>query len=603
MATTYLGDGRWRFRVWAPEAKTLRIVLQTQEGTVTMAAAEGGYWEAETDRIAPSDDYFFLIDDALKRPDPESNLQPAGVHGPSRLVDQGAFSWNDGRWEGIRAEEMIQYELHVGTFTEEGTLDAVIPRLEALAELGVNAIELMPVCEFPGRRNWGYDGAYPYAVHHAYGGPDALKRLVDACHRRNMAVILDVVYNHLGPEGNYLGDYGPYFTDRYRTPWGNAVNFDGPFSDQVRRFFIDNALHWFGHFHIDGLRLDALHGIHDQSATPFLKELAEAVDAFGRSAARRCLLIAESDLNDVRLIRSVSEGGYGLDLHWCDDFHHALHTLLTGESGGYYADFGRAEDLQKAYAEGFVYDWRYSRFRKRHHGSSSKTIAPAQFVAFSQNHDQVGNRMFGERLSRLVSYEGLKLAAGALLLSPYIPLLFMGEEYGEEAPFLYFVDHGDARLIEAVREGRKRELGAFGWEKEPPAPERMETFLSSKLAWQKRQEGKHRTLLKLYARLIAMRKSFAALRCPPRDRIETALSEGKALLFVHRLHSEGDLLCCFNFERHDRPLPPFERRYEKLLDSAEARWEGPGSGIPGHIGPGERAVMRAESFVVLGGEA
>jgi maltooligosyltrehalose trehalohydrolase len=359
----------------------------------------------------------------------------------------------------------------VGTFTPEGTFEAIIPHLDELRELGITAVELMPVAQFPGTRNWGYDGVYPFAVQNSYGGPEGLKRLVNACHGRGIAVVLDVVYNHLGPEGNYLWDFGPYFTDRYKTPWGSAINFDGPHSDPVRRLFIENALYWVTEFRMDGLRIDAVHGILDFSAYPFLEELASAVHEKAERLNRRVYVIAESDLNDTRVIRSRELGGYGLDAQWNDDFHHALHTLLTEDQTGYYQDFGRLGDLVKAFREGFVCSGQYSSYRRRRHGNSSRDIPAGCFVVFAQNHDQVGNRMRGERLSQLVCRERMKLAAGVVFLSPFIPLLFMGEEYGETAPFPYFISHSDADLVEAVRRGRREEFAAFGWSQEPPDPQ------------------------------------------------------------------------------------------------------------------------------------
>jgi maltooligosyltrehalose trehalohydrolase len=407
--------------------------------------------------VKPGTRYFYRLDGNTERPDPASKFQPEGVHGPSQVIDPH-FVWEELHWSGIPFSHYVLYELHVGTFTAQGTFDAIVPHLDELKDLGITSIEIMPVAQFPGDRNWGYDGVYPGAVQNSYGGPEGLKRLIDACHQRGLAVTLDVVYNHLGPEGNYLCDFGPYFTDRYHTPWGAAINFDGPDSDAVRRFFIENALSWVTEFRLDALRLDAVHGIFDFSALHFLQELAAAVHEQAERLNRRIYVIAESDLNDVRLVSSPELGGYGLDAQWNDDFHHALHTLLTGERTGYYEDFGRIQDLAKAFAEGFVYSGAYSPARRRRHGNTSKDLAADRFVVCAQNHDQVGNRLKGDRLSALVSFEGLKLAAAVVLLSPFIPLLFMGEEYGETAPFPYFVSHSDPDLIEVVRRGRRAEF-------------------------------------------------------------------------------------------------------------------------------------------------
>src|SRR4029077_1030537 len=363
------------------------------------------------------------------------------------------------------------YELHTGTFTEEGTFESAISRLESLADLGVTAVELMPVAQFPGTRNWGYDGVFPYAVQNSSGGPRGLQKFVNAAHGIGLSVILDVVYNHLGPEGNFAGEFGPYFTDRYRTPWGRAVNFDGHGSDPVRAFFIQNAIYWLKEFHIDALRLDAVHGIFDFSAHHFLAELKESVEALAQRSRRKLFVIAESDLNDARLLHALDRGGYGLDVQWSDDFHHALHTLLTHEFTGYYSDFGSIDDLCEVLRDGWLYSGQYSRFRRRRHGNSAAGIQQSRFVVFSQNHDQVGNRAQGERLIQLVDFESIKLAAGVTLLSPFVPLLFMGEEYGETHPFLYSTSHFSPELNEAVRKGRREEFAAFGWGDDLPDPD------------------------------------------------------------------------------------------------------------------------------------
>ncbi|MBI5440985.1 MAG: malto-oligosyltrehalose trehalohydrolase, partial [Deltaproteobacteria bacterium] len=440
-------DEHWEFLVWAPLAGRAELELEDPGGRVLpLVRRERGYWEATVAGLEAGARYRYRLDGGEGLPDPASSFQPLGIHGPSVLVDHDAFGWTDGSWRGLSLGRLILYEVHVGTFTREGTFDAVVPRLRELRDLGVTCLELMPVAQFPGERNWGYDGVNLFAVQASYGGPDGLKRLVDACHGVGLAVVLDVVMNHLGPEGNYLGRYGPYFTDRYRTLWGEAVNFDGVDSDEVRRFFLQNALHWFERYHVDGLRLDAVHAIHDESARPFLGELAEQVGRLGKTCGRPLHLVAESDRNDPRVVRPAEAGGLGLDALWLDDLHHALHSLLTGERAGYYADFGRLGQLAKCYREGFAYSGEYSTYHQRRQGASSRQLPGERFVVFAQNHDQVGNRRLGERLANLVPFEALKLAAGAVLLSPFVPLLFMGEEYGEEAPFLCFVDHGDPEL-------------------------------------------------------------------------------------------------------------------------------------------------------------
>jgi maltooligosyltrehalose trehalohydrolase len=441
--------------------------------------------------------------------------------------------------------------------------------------LGITAIEIMPVAQFPGNRNWGYDGVFPYAVQESYGGPGALKRFVNSCHQQGIAVVLDVVYNHLGPEGNYLDDYGPYFTDRYQTPWGPAINFDGRGSDETRRYFIDNALHWVGTFHIDGLRLDAVHAIVDPSARPFLEELGAAVHSKAEELGRKIFVFPESDSNDPRLVKSQGSGGYGLDAVWNDDFHHALHVLLTGEKEGYYQDFHGVEHLAQAYREGFVYSGQYSEFRGRRQGNSSKQVSARRLVVFAQNHDQVGNRRLGDRLTHLLTFEQLKLAAGALLLSPFIPLLFMGEEYGERAPFSYFVSHRDNALIEAVRQGRKREFARFAWRGEMPDPQSETTFLASRLNWDLRTQGQHQVLWDFYKELIRLRKTVPALTVLDKNRMQVESYSDQNMLLVIRGQLPRRTFAAFHFGSRDSEQVPLPAgRWEKLLDSADQRWEG-----------------------------
>jgi len=582
LRATCLGEGLCQFSVWAPFTQRVEILLVSPaERIVPLERKEGGYHQAILEGMEPESLYFYRLDGKKERPDPASRFQPQGVHGPSQVVDSH-FPWEDGDWSGLPLQDYILYELHVGTFTPEGTFDAIISHLDKLKELGITAVELMPVAQFPGNRNWGYDGAYPFAVQHSYGGPEGLKRLVNACHSKGLAAVLDVVYNHLGPEGNYLGDFGPYFTDRHRTPWGTAINFDGPHSDEVRRFFIQNALHWVTEFHVDALRIDAVHAIFDFSARPFLEELASAVHGRGEQLNRQIHIIAESTLNDTRLIRLRALGGYGLDAQWNDDFHHALHTLLTGEQSGYYEDFGRLEDLSKAFGEGFVYSGQYSRYRKRRHGNCSREIPAHQFVVFAQNHDQVGNRMHGERLSELISFEGLKLAAGVVLLSPFIPLLFMGEEYGETARFPYFVSHSDPGLIEAVREGRRKEFAAFEWEEAPPDPQDEGTFLSARLNHYLQREGHHCILLRFHSELIHLRRKTPALARLSKEDLEVVGYEREKALVLRRWTDADETVAVFHFREaedfFDIPIPP--GRWKKQLDSTDERWQGPGSDVP-----------------------
>jgi len=553
-------------------------LLAPRERLVPMDRRTRGYYEAVVDGIEPGALYWYRLDGVLERPDPASQLQPQDVHGPSQVVDS-QFDWGDGAWCGIPLREYILYELHVGTFTTEGTFAAIVPHLPELKALGITAVELMPIGQFPGSRNWGYDGVYPFAAQHSYGGPAGLKRLVQACHRQGLAVVLDVVYNHLGPEGNYLGDYGPYFTERYKTPWGAALNVDGPHSDEVRRFFIENALFWVTTFHIDALRVDAVHAIVDHSAQPFLEELGLALHARAEVLNRRIYAIAESALNDSRLIRPRELGGYGIDAQWNDDFHHALRVLLTDDRSGYYQDFGELRHLAKAYRDGFVYAGEYSRYRWRRHGNSSRNIPAQRFVVFAQNHDQVGNRLFGERLSQLVSMEALKLAAGAVIFSPFIPLLFMGEDYAETAPFQYFISHLDAQLVEAVRRGRREEFASFIWQVEPPDPQEVTTFHSARLNQGLRHVGHHRTLFAFYQELIRLRKEMPALAHLSMEQMDVICFEREKTLCIRRWCEVQGVCMTLHFgHTHTAlrfPLPI--GRWHKRLDSAEERWSGPGS--------------------------
>lgn len=514
-----LADNRCRFVAWAPEAGELSLVICGNRKEVVPMRTDSGFHVAETAAKAGTR-YLFRLPDGRELPDPASRFQPDGVHGPSSVMDTRAFEWTDASFAGHALANFIIYELHVGTFTEEGTFAAAAARLADLAELGVTAVEMMPVAQFSGNRNWGYDGVFPFAAQNSYGGPAGLQQFVDAAHAHGLSVILDVVYNHLGPEGNYAEAFGPFFTDRYHTPWGRAINFDGAESGPVRDFFIQNALYWLEEFHVDALRLDAVHGIFDFGARHILAELAGAVHAHAERTGRRLHVIAESDLNDSRLLHAPSEDGYGLDAQWSDDFHHAVHTLLTGETSGYYADFGLLEDLCTAMREGWRYSGQYSRFRRRHHGTSTAGISTSRFVVFSQNHDQVGNRAAGERLVRLTDRESAKLAAGLTLLSPFVPLLFMGEEYGKMNPFLYFTGHSDLELAKAVREGRCKEFEEFSWTGEVPDPQDEETFRRSILNWAASDTEPHRSLRAFYARLIARRKRHALCGTKPEVRCD-----------------------------------------------------------------------------------
>ena len=582
LGASYLGDGRTGFLLWAPRLSRVELkLIGAGERFHAMENAGDGYFLAQIDDVVPGTRYLYDLNGTKQRPDPASRSQPQGVHGPSEVVDS-AFPWDDAGWSGLALKSYVVYELHVGTFTAEGTLDAIIPYLGELKDLGITAIELMPVAQFPGGRNWGYDGVQPFAVQDSYGGPQGLKRLVNACHKMGMAVVLDVVYNHLGPEGNYLADFGPYFTDRYKTPWGLALNFDGPESDHVRRYFIDNALYWIHEFHIDALRLDAVHAILDHSPYTFLEQLADEVHAAAKSINRKVLLFPESAANDARLIRTREYGGYGFDAQWNDDFHHALRGVLTGERTGYYMDYGEFHQLVKAYREGFVYSGEYSQYRRHRHGTSTRDLPAERFVVFAQNHDQVGNRMLGERLSRLVSFEALKLAAASVMLSPYLPLLFMGEEYGEEAPFPYFISHSDPQLIEAVRSGRRREFTSFSWQGEPLDPQDEATFLRAKLNHQLKRAGKFRALWEFYRELLRLRRELAPLAELRKEASEALGVDDQRVLVLRRWCGNETVMAIFNFNTAPvvLPAPMAPGTWRKLLDSSDASWQGPGGSLP-----------------------
>jgi maltooligosyltrehalose trehalohydrolase len=521
------------FRVWAPHAN--HVELEFRGGRHGMTAGDHGWWSVELPLAERGSDYAFILDGGEPLPDPRSPCQPRGIHGASRLVEHRSFPWSDRYWQAVPLSAALIYELHIGTFTAQGTFRSAIDKLDELVELGVTHVELMPVAEFSGNRGWGYDGADLYAPHHAYGGPDELKQLVDGCHARGLAVILDVVYNHLGPAGNYLGRFGPYFTERYATPWGQAINFDGPESDEVRRFVCDNALMWLRDYHFDGLRLDAVHALIDTSATHVLEQLACEIRDLQAQTGRHLVLIAESDLNDPRIIRSQEIGGYGIQAQWSDDFHHALHTVLTGERDGYYADFGTIADLAKAIERGFVHDGSYSAFRRRRHGRAPKGISGHSFLGYLQNHDQIGNRAKGERSSQLMSIGRLKIAAALIMTAPFIPMLFQGEEWGASSPFLYFTDHEDAELGRLVTEGRRREFAAFSAHLEDvPDPQARETFERSKLKWNERDKEPHRGLLEWHRRLIRLRREVSALSDGRLECVEVSFNETARWLVVRR---------------------------------------------------------------------
>jgi maltooligosyltrehalose trehalohydrolase len=560
------------FSVWAPGRRRVDVVVGGRQ--VPMLPAGHDWRAVRVDEAGPGSDYAFRLDGGPPRPDPRSAFQPRGVHGPSRVVDHAAFAWNDAGWRGIPLSGAVLYECHVGTFSAEGTFDGAIEHLGHLADLGIDAIELMPVAEFSGERGWGYDGVDLFAPHHAYGGPDALKRLVDAAHARGLGVVMDVVYNHLGPAGNYLPEFGPYFSGRHRTHWGDAVNFDGPGSDEVRRFVIDNAVMWLRDYHCDGLRLDAVHAIVDQSATHILEALADEVAALAAHLGRPLFLVAESDMNDPRLVRGRDGGGYGLDAAWADEWHHALHATLAGDGSGYYEDFGPLPLLAKALRQAWVYDGTYSPHRRRVHGRTPAGLSGDQFVVFTQNHDQVGNRAAGERSGALMSDGRLRVAAALLLTSPFVPLLFQGEEWGATTPFQYFTGHADPELGRRVSRGRREEFSAFGWEPAAvPDPQDPATFGRSRLDWAEPGKERHADLLAWYRRLIALRRRVPALIDPRLARVETECDPGGGWLVVRR----GPVVVVANLGGDDWVFPA--GRAAELLAASDQRIESTGHGL------------------------
>lgn len=591
----YKSDNTVSFTVWAPEKNHMDVVIM--EKTFPMVKDERGFWHCDVDNVAPGTSYLYRVNNKETFPDPASASQPQGVHGPSAVVDP-AFPWTDLSWKGIPLSDMVIYELHAGTFTKEGDFEGVISKLPYLKDIGINTIELMPVAQFPGTRNWGYDGVFPFAVQHSYGGVNGLKRLVDEAHKNGIAVVLDVVYNHLGPEGNYFQAYAPYFTDRYKTFWGNAINFDDAWCDGVRQFYWQNALMWMNDFHIDGLRLDAVHAIWDFSARHFLEELRASVSALEQRTGRTKILIAEFDLNNPRYINGLAKGGYGLDGQWMDEFHHALHAVVTGEKNGYYEDFGEVSHLAKAMRDSYVYTGQYSIHRKKNFGVLPTDNAYSQFIVFAQNHDQVGNRLLGERFASMLSFEGLKLAAATYLLSPHVPLLFMGEEYGEKNPFQYFISHTDKDLISAVREGRKKEFAYFRHEGEAPDPQSEETFKHCKLSWDLNGTGE--VLISYYKYLIAFRKFNNAMKANGRNSLVVLAGSEKDLLCFEKRAGEETVLVILNFSKQQKSLSnPAKKPLQKLFDSSAARWNGPGEKAGAQTNAEGSLTLNPESAVAF----
>lgn len=571
-------DNCCEFRVWAPKAKAVDVHLIGEgesDRHVSMARVDRDYFRAVVEQVLPGQRYRYRLDGGDEYPDPASRYQPDGVNGASEVVDR-RYLWRDETWKGVPLKDFIIYELHIGTYSPEGTYLGAIPYLDELVELGITAIELMPIAQFPGDWGWGYDGVFIFAPHNTYGTPDDFRALVDACHERGVAVILDVVYNHFGPEGNCLPRYADYTRPVYKGPWGDAVNVDGPDSDEVRHFFIENAFYWFNEFHIDALRLDATHFIYDFSPYTFLEELTDQIDVFCKNTGRDIYLIAEDDRNLAKLVRPRSEAGFGMNAQWLDDFHHALHTNLIGENYAYYQDFGMFWQLEQTFREGFVYTGQYAPNRRRRHGTSSADIPAERFIVFIQNHDQIGNRMPNDRYVKIFSHEQVKLAVGTVILSPYLPLFFMGDEYGETAPFEYFIHYESEDLLNAVRKGR---VDTFSFlmppGTEPSDPAASDTFVVSKLDHSLRTKGVHRVLLDYHKTLLRLRRTIPALAEPSKLRLEVRAYDRQRVLYVRRWKDESEVFAALNFSEEATTimLGVPGGRWKKQFDSADPRWD------------------------------
>lgn len=599
LGVNFNSEGAAEILVWAPLKESVQVLLHESGEKLPLKKDEFGFWKSSTGKIKPGDKYKFVLEDEQELPDSASLSQPEGVHGFSAGYDLRDYQWEDKGWNNIPLRDFILYELHTGTFTEEGTFAGIEGKLDYLKELGVNAIEIMPVAQFPGSRNWGYDGVFPFAVQSSYGGAEGLMHLVNTCHSKGIAVVLDVVYNHMGPEGNYLGAYGPYFTDKYNTPWGNAINFDDAYCDGVRQYFVENVLMWFRDFHVDALRMDAVHAIKDFGPVHILQEIKEHVNTLCEETGRQHHLIVELDLNDTRFINPIEQHGFGMDAQWVDEFHHALRVTAGEPRTGYYADFTGLSHLAKAYKDAYVFDGQYSPHRKKYFGIKAEKNPGQQFIVFSQNHDQVGNRMLGERTSTLVSFEMQKLMAGSVLVSPFLPMLFMGEEYSEPNPFLYFVSHTDEELAEAVRKGRKAEFAAFHAEGEAPDPVSEETFTRSKLQWNLLEQEPNKTMLEFYKTVILLRKQIPALYVLDRNQLNVEHNEEKQTLLLHRWQQDQHVLCLMNFSKGEQEitLPTYSSNWSKVLDSADPKWRGP-MAAPGLVEGAATIKIERESFLI-----
>jgi len=596
IGVNFNGEGDAEIRLWAPLIKEVAIRINDKK-SIALQQQDYGYWILTTPELKVNDRYRFIAD-GKELPDPASLSQPDGVHGPSQVFDPQVFKWNDEIWQNPACGDYIIYELHTGTFSPQGNFEGIEKRLDHLLELGVTAIELMPVAQFPGERNWGYDGVYPFAVQNSYGGPQGLQHLVNVCHSKGVAIVLDVVYNHLGPEGNYLPAFAPYFTEKYQTPWGNAINYDDAWCDSVREYFIGNALMWFRDFHIDALRMDAVHAIKDFSPKHFLKELKEKIDKLSEETGKTYHLLIECDLNDTRYIDSIPDNGYGMDAQWTDEFHHALRVTAGEKKIGYYSDFNGVTDLAKAYRDAYVYTGQYSAQRFKKFGVPANNPGE-QFIVFSQNHDQVGNRMLGERSSMLFSFEMQKLLAAAVIVSPFMTLLFMGEEWSAQTPFLYFVSHSDPDLIKAVQKGRSKEFKDFHDKGEAPDPQSPDTFERSKLKWDELQHDKANAMFRYYQTLIRLKKSNTVLKSKSREDMEVSFNDEANTLQLTRVAEQQRVLCLMNFSKQERTITINQHgQWGKLLGSADAEWHGKGHHSPEMVTLNDQVAVAAESIVI-----
>jgi maltooligosyltrehalose trehalohydrolase len=565
--------GLAEIKIWSPLSASVELILKEGERS-SLEKGEMGYWLLTTEKVKPGSLYKISVDGKDPLPDPTSLSQPEDVHSWSRAENLAMFNWTDTAWKNVPQDQFIIYEMHTGTFSPSGNFNGIVDKLDYLKDLGITAIEIMPVGQFPGSRNWGYDGVYPFAVQHSYGGAEGLQQLVNACHEKGIAVILDVIYNHLGPEGNYLPQFGPYFTEKYHTPWGQALNFDDAWCDGVRDYFIENALMWFRDFHIDALRMDAVHAIKDFGPTHIIKEIRQHTDLLAKNNGRDFYLIAEMDLNDPVFINPYEKCGFGADGQWIDEFHHALRVASGQPREGYYSDFNGVSDLAKSYTDAYVYDGQFSHHRKKLFGKKTYNEGN-QFVVFSQNHDQIGNRMLGERSSQLVSFEMCKLMAAAVFISPYLPMLFMGEEWAESNPFLFFISHTDKELAAIVNKGRKEEFSYFNWQGEPPDPRLEKTFTDSMLQWNLTDTEPHRTMLRYYKNLISLKKTLPAFGNTNRAAIDANANEEKKMVFVERWSDNQDLYCILNFSDQAQDIPTDDSKtYTKVFASSDAEWGG-----------------------------